>query len=56
MNIKHYKPGDPEFDAIAKQITPIDRVHNSSYKTTYIDAERSGPRTIKRKRGSLNEL
>lgn len=26
MDFKHYKPGDPEFDEIAKQITPIELV------------------------------
>ena len=41
--IKHYVPGSPEFDAIAKTVLHITRVRKDYYgKQTYIDAVGSG--------------
>lgn len=34
MDFKHYKPGDPEFDEIAKQITPIELVRKEVSHST----------------------
>jgi len=52
MTVKHFRPGDPEFQEIAKTVTPIHRVQNSSGKSTYIDAE-PGRHTLRR-RESIN--
>lgn len=30
--LKHYTPGSPEFEAIAKTVTPVNRIPNRSYK------------------------
>jgi len=26
MTLKHYKPGDPEFEELCRKITPLDRI------------------------------
>jgi hypothetical protein len=40
----------PEFDKIAKEITPINRVHTRSQMNTYIDAERDNSAISKKRR------
>lgn len=53
--VKVYRPGDPEFDAIAKQIRPIERVRSgTSHQTTYIDAEPESVRGLRKE--SVNKL
>lgn len=48
---KHYKPGDPEFEEIAKTVTHVSRVKKISQKTTYIDADTSVSKMSHKRRG-----
>ena len=56
IEVKHLKPGDPEFDAIAKQITPIEKVHAISFRTTYIDADRHASRIFIRRNETVDKI
>ena len=38
LECKHYKPGDTDFEEIAKQITPIERISNGKH-SNFIFAE-----------------
>lgn len=51
MPVTLYKPGDKEFDGIAKTITHVTRVHNASFITTYIDADVSTSKMSHKRRG-----
>lgn len=51
--VKHYKPGCPEWDEIVKTITPIERVRKG--QKTLILAERA-PTTKSHRRGEDREL
>jgi hypothetical protein len=54
--VTHYKPGTPEFENIAKQITPIHRVKKISQCNTYIDADRDTSQASKKcRRESVHE-
>lgn len=35
--VKSIRPGDPEFDAVAKSITPLDKICNVAYKESFCE-------------------
>jgi hypothetical protein len=49
------KPGNPEFEEIAKQITPIERVSKKNYKGTYISADMT-PIKYRKSSKEINKL
>lgn len=55
-DVKVYRPGDPEFDAIAATITPLHKIRKGvSVESTYISAETTDDNVLRRKE-SVNEL
>jgi hypothetical protein len=49
IEVKHYTK--EEIEAIKHEITPIHRVHNHSFKTTFLDAEPSNSKMSHKRRG-----
>lgn len=56
LTVKHYKPSDPEFEAIAKTITHVSHVKAISQKRTYIDAEPSGSKKLFRRLENVDKI
>lgn len=46
--VTHLAPGHPDFESVARTITPIHRVHALSFTNTYIDAEPHGTPATRR--------
>jgi hypothetical protein len=56
-DVKTYKPGDPDFDKIAEQITHVSKVQKISAAFTYLGAEASKSKMSRKRRGEdVNKL
>lgn len=53
--VRHIKPGTPEFEAIAKSITPISRISSKQAKI-YISAEEENATLSGRRRETVDAL
>jgi len=56
-SIKIYKPGSPEFESVAAQVVPLNKIRKGlSHTTTYIDADRDNtPISAKRRGESIDK-
>ena len=55
IQITRYQPGTPEFEEVAKTITPVGRVKQYTERRTYLNADVSGSKGLYRRMETIDK-